>query len=323
MSSSDANTTNNLQLLVDETTVNIRLDVYLAKQIPDRSRAQIQQWIKQGQVTVNHVVSKTNYRLRLHDHIALSIPKPKVITNQAQAIALDILFEDDDLLVINKPSGLTVHPGAGNPDQTLLNALLHHDSRLAQLPRAGIIHRLDKMTTGLMVVPKHESAFHYLSDAMQKREISRHYLALVRGAMIAGTTIDAPIARHPKNRLKMAISDLGKSAVTHVRIAEKFNHYTLLHCQLETGRTHQIRVHCQMRGYPIVGDPLYADKHSLVKGLDPALRTTIQAFRRQALHAFRLAFLHPSTKKECSFEAPLPDDFQHLLHTLQQYDQNS
>jgi len=306
--------------LIEEEAIDQRLDVFLAHNLNDYSRAQIQQWIKSDAVTVNGSVEKTNYRLRQHDTISVSIPPSPVISHQAQPITLDIIYEDDDLLVLNKAAGLTVHPGAGVPDHTLLNGLLHHDANLAHLPRAGIIHRLDKMTSGLMVVPKHEKSYHILSNAMQARLITRQYLALVKGSLIAGTTLDAPIGRHPKNRLKMAICDTGKPARTHIRIAHKYRHYTLLHCELETGRTHQIRVHCQMHGYPIVGDPLYAEKHSLVKGMDPDLRPIIQKFTRQALHAYRLAFTHPSTQQLCEFEAPLPDDMQLLIDALGLYD---
>ena len=305
---------------IDFEKSTMRLDKALSDLLPQHSRAQIQQWIKSGFVTLNQTIPKANQKLATDDYIQISAPFEAVITAKPQAMDLDIVHEDDAIIIINKPSGLTVHPGAGTPDNTLMNALLYHHPALERLPRAGIIHRLDKQTTGLMVIPKTEAYFHDLSQKLRDRTITRRYKALVLGSMISGTTIDKPIGRHPKNRLKMAVIDTGKHACTQVRIDRKYQHYTLLNCELETGRTHQIRVHCQWLGYPIVGDPLYATQHSLTKGLPLELRDTIMAFKRQALHAYQLQFTHPETQEHVIYEAPLPSDFNALMTQLEHYD---
>jgi len=238
------------------------------------------------------------------------------IANAPQDIPLNIIHEDEALLVINKPAGLVVHPAPGNPDRTLVNALLHYCPALAELPRAGIIHRIDKDTTGLMVVAKTLTAHTQLVQQLQAREIKREYLALVKGEMISGSSIDQPIGRHPSQRTKMAVVGKGKPAITHYRIKQRFGHYTLLHVQLETGRTHQIRVHLAYIHHPIVGDPTYGGRLQFPKDISEDLQQTLTHFKRQALHAWRLTLDHPVSKQQLSFQAEPPADFVKLIDQL-------
>jgi len=233
-----------------------------------------------------------------------------------EAIPLRIVHEDEALLVIDKPAGLVVHPGAGNPAHTLQNALLAHDPALALVPRAGLVHRIDKDTSGLLVVARTPEAHTALVAKLQRHEIGREYLALCLGLPTAGATIDEPIGRHRSQRTRMAVRQDGREAVTHYRIEERFRGHALLRVQLETGRTHQIRVHLAHAGLPLVGDPVYGGRRRLVAGLSEPARAALQGFRRQALHAHRLALDHPVTGWRASFEAPLPDDFRQLLAVL-------
>jgi 23S rRNA pseudouridine1911/1915/1917 synthase len=237
---------------------------------------------------------------------------------QPQPIPLDVRFEDPHLLVLNKPPGLVVHPAAGNPEGTLQNALLYHYPQLASLPRAGIVHRLDKDTSGLMVVARSLSAHKSLVEQLQARSVRREYLALVQSSVTAGGTIEAPIGRHPRDRLRMAVVPSGKPAVTHYRILERFPAYTLLEVSLETGRTHQIRVHMAYIRCPLVGDPLYAGRQKLPRGVSPRLREAVSSFRRQALHAARLELTHPASGERLSWQAEMPDDFSRLLDILRE-----
>ncbi len=231
-------------------------------------------------------------------------------------MALDIIHEDDALLVINKPVGLVVHPGAGNPRHTLMNALLHHAPSLATIPRAGIVQRLDKDTSGLMVIAKTLTAHTALVEALQDRHIKREYLAVVNGVLTAGGSVDQPIGRHPRQRIRMAVVAQGKPAVTHYRVVDRYRAHTLIRVQLETGRTHQIRVHMAWKYHPILGDPLYGSRPKLPPGADESVRTTIQGFKRQALHACSLSLSHPQTGEPCRFEAGLPDDMRQLCEQL-------
>jgi 23S rRNA pseudouridine1911/1915/1917 synthase len=235
-----------------------------------------------------------------------------------ESIALDIRYEDADLLVINKPAGLTVHPGAGQPGGTLQNALLHHDPKLAEIPRAGIVHRLDKDTSGVMVVARSLRAHAALVQALQARDVHRQYLAVVYGTMIAGGSVDAPIGRHPRDRLRQAIVEgpTSKPAVTHYRVRERFRAHTLIECRLETGRTHQIRVHLAHVRHSLVGDQLYGQGLKLPKGATPELAETMRAFKRQALHAEKLEFAHPVSGKLVSVEVEMPADMRALLAAL-------
>lgn len=294
----------------------LRLDQALAQILPDYSRNRIQAWIKAGQVLLNNRPSRSRDRVQSGDQICLT-PTVTVIQNdRPQSIPLQIVYEDDQLLIINKTAGLVVHPAAGNPDGTLLNALLHHEPGLEALPRAGIIHRLDKETSGLMVIAKTPFAHRILVDELAKRTISRHYLALAQGRLIAGGDINQPIGRHPRDRKRMAVVSNGKPAVTHYRVNERFVGHTLLDVQLETGRTHQIRVHFAHLGHPLVGDPVYGGRLKMPKGLMESTRNAIRHFHRQALHAYRLSLTHPATGEYCTWQASIPEDLATLLDVL-------
>jgi 23S rRNA pseudouridine1911/1915/1917 synthase len=229
-----------------------------------------------------------------------------------------VVHEDAALLVLAKPAGLVVHPGAGNPRATLQNALLAHDPALAMLPRAGIVHRLDKDTSGLLVVARTPEAHARLTKALARHEVEREYEAVTIGVMTAGGTVDAPIDRHPVDRLRMAVRGSGREAVTHYRVVERFRAHTHVRVRLETGRTHQIRVHLTHAGFPLVGDPLYGKRLVIPKGATPRLIETLRGFRRQALHAARLAFVHPASGERVEFATPIPADFAELLAALRE-----
>ena len=297
-----------------------RLDHVLQKVLPDYSRSRIQQWIQQGFVCVNQQQCKPRQKVYSGDLVDMDVPEQPVISDQPQAIEFDILHEDEDIFVINKPAGLVVHPAAGNWDGTLVNGLLARDPRLQQLPRAGIVHRLDKDTTGVMVVARNLTAHNWLVEQMQARQVKREYIAIARGVVTAGRRVETEMGRHPQNRKKMAVVATGKTAITHFQVARKFAHHSLLRLQLETGRTHQIRVHMAHLLYPLLGDILYGGRTRLSAGVDEALLEIIRDFRRQALHAERLSFEHPATHELVSYEAPLPADFAALLEALKQYD---
>ncbi len=285
----------------------LRQDQILAALWPEHSRARLQGWIREGRVEINGQVLAVKTRLAAGCQVTLRRPPAQaVVANGAQDLPLDVLYEDAHLLILNKPAGLIVHPGAGRPDGTLLNALLHHRPALDQLPRAGIVHRLDKDTSGLMVVAASLEAHTALVRALQAREIAREYLALVFGRVISGGRVDAPIGRDGRERKRMAVRADGRASVTHYRVAERFADYTLLALRLESGRTHQIRVHMKHIGLPIVGDPVYGRRG------DP-WRARLG---RQALHARRLSFLHPVSGEACQWEAPLPVDFDAILQAL-------
>jgi 23S rRNA pseudouridine1911/1915/1917 synthase len=294
----------------------LRLDQALARLFPDYSRTQIQEWIKNHSIQVNQEASKARALVMGGEIITLLATLKQQPSFEAQAIHLDIVHEDDALLVINKSAGMVVHPGAGNPDRTLLNALLHHCPDLKNLPRAGIIHRLDKDTSGLLVIAKTASSLNHLSKQLKARSITRIYQAIVFGILISGGTIDAPIARHPIQRKRMTVSESGKTAITHYRIVERYRAHTRVKVQLETGRTHQIRVHMAYTQHPILGDPLYGGRLQLPKGATKELITELRQFKRQALHASELGLLHPVTNKRVSWQAPLPKDLIELIEIL-------
>jgi 23S rRNA pseudouridine1911/1915/1917 synthase len=306
-----------LELEIPATLRGRRLDQALAELVQEYSRSRLQQWIRAGHVTVDARIARVREtvhggeRVRIHAEIA------EQVVDTAEPIRLEIVHEDADLLVINKPAGLVVHPAAGNPSGTLLNALLHHDAGLAVLPRAGIVHRLDKNTTGLMVVARTLTAHKQLVDALQARTVRREYLAVVNSVLTAGGTIDAPIGRHPVDRKRMAVVDGGKQAITHFRVQARYRAHTLIRVSLETGRTHQIRVHMAHNRTPIVGDPVYGGRLRLPAGASAALKTVLTAFRRQALHAVRLELQHPSRGEPVSWEAAVPADMAELIATLQ------
>lgn len=294
-----------------------RIDVVLAQLFPDYSRSQLSSWLKDGSITLNQRQYKPKDKLHGGEHITLRVVfDERNTTCLAEDIPLQVIFEDEHLLVINKPSGLVVHPGAGNSEHTLVNALLHHDPALHHLPRAGIVHRLDKETTGLLIVAKTLTIHTHLIRQMQAREIQRHYKTLVYGHVIAGGTIDTFYGRHPHNRLKMAVCHSGKQAITHYSVSKHYDGFTLLDVRLMTGRTHQIRVHMAHINHPVVGDPIYAGRNRMPAGLSSELRQMFQQFKRQALHAGFLSFVHPATQELLTLTAPLPDDFQMLLTEL-------
>ncbi|RDS85243.1 23S rRNA pseudouridine(1911/1915/1917) synthase RluD [Dyella psychrodurans] len=295
-----------------------RFDQALAEMFPDYSRSRLTAWVKAGAVTLDGVPAAPRHLLRGGEKVRLEAELETEVTSAPEAIALDIVHEDPHLLVLNKPVGLVVHPGAGNPAGTLLNALLHHDPKLAELPRGGIVHRLDKDTSGLMVVAKTLPAHTALVDMLSRHEVERQYEAIVIGTLIAGGTVDAPIGRHIGDRLRQAVRDEedGKHAITHYRLRERFRAHTLIQCNLETGRTHQIRVHMAHVGHPLVGDPLYGGGLKLPKRATPELAAALRSFRRQALHAERLAFVHPVSSENLTFESPRPADIDALIATL-------
>ena len=293
-----------------------RLDQALAELVRDYSRSRLQQWIRAGQVTVDARVARVRETVRGGERVRIEAELAGETEHAPEPIRLDIVHEDAELLVINKPPGMVVHPAAGNPSGTLLNALLHHDPRLAMLPRAGIVHRLDKDTSGLMVVARTLVAHRHLVEALQARAVTREYLAVVNSVLTAGGTVDAPIGRHPVDRKRMAVVTGGKPAVTHFRVLERFRAHTLIRVSLETGRTHQIRVHMAHRHTPLLGDPVYGGRLRLPAGASDALRQTLKSFRRQALHAARLELVHPATGKTVSWEVDVPADMDELLAVL-------
>lgn len=295
----------------------MRLDQALALLFTDYSRAQIQLWIKAGYVRVDdRVCDKVRHKTTRGSTVTITAPTPIHTSLLAQAIDVDTIFEDDDIWVINKPAGMVVHPGAGNPDGTLVNALLHHLPTQAQLPRAGLVHRLDKDTTGLLLIAKTPLAQKNLIDAMKARVIKRGYCAIVSGVLLTGGTIDAPIGRHHKVRTKMAVTPTGKPAVTHYRILRPLIGHTLVDVQLETGRTHQIRVHFEHIGHPLAGDLVYHRKIAHKGSASRNVQSALSQFRRQALHAQSLAFSHPRTGSPLRFEVGLPDDLSTLVAAL-------
>jgi len=304
------------ELELPATAAGARFDVALAAALPQYSRARLQQWIRAGTALLDGRVVAPRAQLRGGEHVRVQAEFTADTAVAPEPIALRIVHEDEALLVIDKPAGLVVHPGAGNPAHTLQNALLAHDPALALVPRAGLIHRLDKDTSGLLVVARTPESHHALVTMLQRREIARGYLALCFGQPTAGGTIDEPIGRHRSVRTRMAVRRDGREAVTHYRIEERFHGLTLLRVQLETGRTHQIRVHLAHIGLPIVGDPVYGGRRRQVAGAGTALQAALRRFRRQALHAQRLGLDHPLTGRHHTFEAPLPADFQHLLEAL-------
>jgi 23S rRNA pseudouridine1911/1915/1917 synthase len=280
------------------------------------SRAHLAAEVKGGRIRLDGRVVPPRTRVRGDEDVEWDRVEVPVLGDRPEAIELDIVFEDADLLVIDKPAGLVVHPGAGNREGTLLNALLHHDPKLAQLPRAGIVHRLDKDTSGLLVVARTLPAQTALVAMLAARDIHRRYAAVVNGVPVAGGTVDAPLDRHPSDRLRRAVREGGRPAITHYRVREKFRAHALLQCELESGRTHQIRVHMAHAGWPLVGDPLYGKGLRLPRGATPELADALRAFKRQALHAEHLAFAHPVTGESMLFDAEPPRDFPDLLDAL-------
>ena len=295
-------------LEIPDDCAGLRLDQALARLLPEHSRSRLASWVKQGKVSVDDTPADPKRKVWGGERITLdATPLPQDISQQPEEIPLAILHEDEDILVVNKPAGLVVHPGSGNWQGTMLNALLHHAPQLAGIARAGIVHRLDKDTSGLLVVAKTLEAQTDLVRQLQARTVKRHYLALAHGRVARDGVVDAPIGRHPLQRTKMAVVGGGRVARTHFHVLERYAHATLLECALETGRTHQIRVHLASIGHPLLGDTVYGPRRAM---------QTLPAFARQALHAWRLALLHPATRTEMGWEAPLPEDFVQLLAQL-------
>ena len=293
-----------VKLTIPAALAGLRLDHALAKLMPEQSRTRLAKLIEEGRVRVDGATASPRSKVKSGEAVDVAlVPRQEEWAFAPEEIALDIVYEDDDVLVIDKPAGLVVHPGSGNWSGTMLNALLHHAPRLGELARAGIVHRLDKDTSGLLAVAKNEPAQASLVRQLQARTMKRTYLALARGVVKAAGTIDAPVGRDRRSRTRMAVVATGKPAVTHYRVRKAFPHHTLLECELESGRTHQIRVHLASIGHPVEGDPVYA-------GRGP------QLLPRQALHAWKLGFEHPGTARPVRFESPLPDDFARLLKTL-------
>jgi len=293
-----------------------RLDQGLAELLPDYSRARLQKWIKAGKVTVDGKVLRPKDTLSGGEQVIVKVELAPKIEWKAEDIPLDVVYEDEEILIINKPIGLVVHPGAGNYDGTMVNALLNYAPELAHIPRAGIIHRLDKDTTGLLVVARTVTAHQHLVALLQEREMKREYIAVVCGVMTAGGTVDAAIGRHPVHRTRMAVNDKGKPAVTHYRVTKRFRSHSQIRLQLESGRTHQIRVHMAHIHYPIVGDPVYGGRLRIPPDCDPALSDMLRHFKRQALHAATLGFEHPASGELVEWSAPIPDDMQALIDIL-------
>lgn len=296
-----------------------RLDQALARMFPEYSRSRLKSWILQGFVMIDGGQKRPKDLVVGGETVALQPAEELAVISAPEPIALDIPFEDEDMLIVNKPAGLVVHPGAGNLRGTLMNGLLHHAAGLAGLPRAGIIHRLDKETSGLLIVAKTLQAHTVLTRMLAAREITRKYLAICHGVLTGGGTIDAPIGRHPVDRLRMSVQDKGKPAVTHYRVLDRLAAHTYISVELESGRTHQIRVHFAYKRHPLVGDRVYGGRMSVPAAASDTLVDTIRNFRRQALHATQLKFAHPVGPDPVEIEAPPPADFLNLLDALRKH----
>jgi 23S rRNA pseudouridine1911/1915/1917 synthase len=294
----------------------LRLDQALARMFPEYSRSRLKDWLLAGAITVQGGPKRPRDAVSGGEIVELVAQVEVSVRAQAEAIVLDIVHEDDELLVVNKPAGLVVHPGAGNPAGTLMNGLLHRCPALEEVPRAGIIHRLDKDTSGLLVVAKTLTTHTALVRLLEDREISRHYLAICNGALTGGGIISEPISRHPVDRKRMSVQQNGKPAVTHFTVKERFAAFTYVNVKLETGRTHQIRVHFAHRRHALVGDQVYGGRLALPKGASEEMIQVLRHFKRQALHATRLAFIHPVSDEMIDLEISPPKDFMMLADTM-------
>lgn len=298
-----------------------RLDQAAARLFPDYSRSRLQTWIKRGELLADGAQCRPRDKVRGGTELTVDALLEDEVSWQAEAVDLDILYEDEAILVLNKPAGLVVHPAAGHADGTLVNALIGHAASMAQLPRGGIVHRLDMETSGVMVAAKTLSAHHHLVAQLQARTVKRQYCAVCIGAMTGGGTIDEPIGRHPRQRKKMAVVAAGgKPAITHYKVTKRFAHHTRIAVSLETGRTHQIRVHMAHRHYPLIGDPLYGGRPRIPKGASERLIDALRGFPRQALHAEALGLIHPVTGEAMQFDCPLPPDMVELMQVLTEED---
>ena len=295
-----------------------RFDAVLAELFPEFSRSRLSTWIKSGDALLDGAIVRPRDPVRGGEEVVLAATFDTQVRAEPEDIPLSVLYEDADVLVVDKPAGLVVHPGAGNPGGTMVNALLFRDPALALVPRAGIVHRLDKDTSGVMVIARTVQAQTALVAQLSAREVHRQYLAVVVGALVSGGTVNAAIDRHPRDRIRMAVREDGRDATTHYRLQERFRAHTALECRLETGRTHQIRVHMTHMKHPILGDPMYGGPLKLPRGASEELVTVLRGFRRQALHAQVLEFVHPASGESIRCEAPLPEDMRTLLRALRE-----
>jgi 23S rRNA pseudouridine1911/1915/1917 synthase len=313
----DENNTKTLE--ITEELDQLRLDQAASKLMPEYSRVQIQNWIKENKILLNNNNSKSKERVKTQDQIQVNINPDeirKLLEDLPEDIPLDIVFEDEHILVINKPAGLVVHPGAGNTSGTLLNALLHYIPEQKKLARAGIVHRLDKDTSGIMVIAKSELAHTSLIDQLKNRSMHREYEAIVEGVLTGGFNVNEPIDRHPKNRVKMAVRSNGKEAITQIRVIKRFKAHTHVQARILTGRTHQIRVHCAHKGHPVLGDLIYGARKVVPKDSPKEVIELIRNFPRQALHAKTLTLIHPKTQEPMRFETDLAEDIELLLNNI-------
>ncbi|MEN8281898.1 23S rRNA pseudouridine(1911/1915/1917) synthase RluD [Acinetobacter gerneri] len=310
-----------LQFQLDDSFLGQRIDQVAAMVWKDFSREKLKQWMKEGHLLVNGNIVKPKYKCEGNELLSLDVELQVQTAAQPENIPLNIVYEDDDIMVINKPVGMVVHPGAGNPNGTLVNAILYHFPKSSELARAGLVHRIDKDTSGLLVVAKNLEAQFSLSKQLAKKSVYRIYDLIVYGNIIAGGTIDEPIKRHPVDRIKMAVLPGGRDAVTHYNVKERFQNFTRVQAQLETGRTHQIRVHFTYIGHPLLGDPVYVSRVRVPAGASETLNDQLRGFRRQALHASKLGLVHPRTSEEMMFEAPWAEDFAALVEVLRSENQ--
>ena len=294
-----------------------RVDKVLAELMPEHTRGAIQRWISEGFVKIDGRPVKQKFKLSGNEKLEVFVPQQQSLETMPENIPLDTVFEDDQILVINKPVGLVVHPGAGNSNGTLMNGLLYYKNSLSMLPRAGIVHRLDKDTSGIMVVAKTEKARQQLIHQLDIRSMKRQYLAVVEGLMISGETIDQAIGRNRNDRLKMCVTASGKPAITRVRVLKKYRSHTLVQANLESGRTHQIRVHLSWRGFSLVGDSVYGNRKKIPPSATSELVSTLQNFKRQALHAQQLTLRHPDSDEEMTWAVDTPQDMKNLLVSLE------
>lgn len=308
--------TENFEAVVPDEWAGERVDQALAKLFPDYSRSRLQTWLKEGQILVNGQVKRAKDKVLGGEQVKLQVILSSENVWEAEAIPLNIIYEDEQLLIINKPANMVVHPAAGNFSGTMLNALLHHAPELEVIPRAGIVHRLDKETSGLLVVARTLTAQKLLVEQLQARSFLREYDAIVTGLVIAGSSINEPIGRHPVSRKKMAVNEKGKSAITHYRVSERFRSFTKLTVKLETGRTHQIRVHMTHIGHPLLGDPVYGGRFQLPARCDDVFEQVLRKFKRQALHARHLGLIHPATNEFIEWDIEMPQDMITLQNAL-------
>jgi len=309
-----------LKIIIPTRMTGERLDASLAEMLPDFSRSKITAWIKSGDALINGKNFKPKDKVSGDEAVDLTLNQKQSNDWAAEKIPLNVVYEDEDIIVINKEFGLVTHPGAGNWTGTLANALLYYDPLLSRLDRAGIVHRLDKNTSGLMVVARNEKSQKYLVEQLQNHSVDREYSAIVYGHMIAGGTVDEPIGRDPKDRVKQAVSMSGKNAITHYRAIDRFNSHTHVKAILETGRTHQIRVHLSHVGHSLIGDPMYGGRVRFPKKASEELKDALLNFKRQALHSKKLTLNHPISGELMSWKAPLPDDMLGLLEVLKKFD---